>query len=444
MNRLCLQVGNVVIAGLTLCLGPGKAFGDDAADTKAELQELKRQNELLQQQLRQQQEQIEKLTQKMADFEKAAPKADETVQPNRESESAEANRSKFLPFNKVILSGEAAAGFFNSGPGGQYPNHSFRIDEAKLFLDAQLWEDIYFYTELNLTTRETGDENLHLGEIYFDFENVSQNWGWDKALSVRAGRMYIPFGEEYQSRYAVDDPLITHSLSDLWGVDEGVEIYGSAKEFHYALAVQNGGDQLLSDGNSDKSVAGRVGYDPVNWAHLSVSAMRTGDLDPQNDRLSALWFGNGFFRSTGSSKTTAFHANLLDGDARIRLPRGHLAAWGGYAEYGDNDPTRGNGRHIYYYAAEAQHDLFSNLYAAARFSQILSANGYPIVGNGDFGDYFFGAATKDLWRMSFGLGYRITSKVAVKFEYALENGETVTGEKRDHEDFWGFQVVGRF
>jgi len=76
---------------------------------------------------------------------------------------------------------------------------------------------------------------------------------------------------------------VTHSLEDLWGVDEGLELYGSFGKVSYAVAVQNGGVPGARDYNSDKSVAGRISYDPNRWLHLSVSAMRTGDLDVNGD-----------------------------------------------------------------------------------------------------------------------------------------------------------------
>src|SRR5207244_2545376 len=152
-------------------------------------------------------------------------------------------------------------------------------------------------------------------------------------------RFYIPFGEEYLVRNAIDNPLISHSLTDLWGPDLGVEFYGSLGRVRYVLAVQNGGVQTLRDFTSDKSVAARVGYDPSQWLHLSLSAMRTGALDTRGDYLSAIWFGNGYFRSLGSN-TTRFEADLVEADAQIRWSRGHLLGAGGYVHYDDNDKGR--------------------------------------------------------------------------------------------------------
>ncbi len=80
--------------------------------------------------------------------------------------------------------------------------------------------------------------------------------GSDDQLNVRVGKMNIPFGEEYQTRHAIDNPLILNSVSDFWGYDPGVEIYGALGKFSYVVAVQNGGGNGVQDDNDDKSVSG--------------------------------------------------------------------------------------------------------------------------------------------------------------------------------------------
>ncbi len=296
---------------------------------------------------------------------------------------------------------------------------------------------------MNLATREDAGLNLRLGEFYLDFENVSKLWGRDHQLNVRVGRMDVPFGEEYQSRDAIDNPLISHSLSDFWGVDEGLELYGSAGKFSYVLAVQNGGAPGGRDFTADKAVVGRVAFDPKRWLHLSVSAMRTGDLDVMNDYWSELWFANDWITPVDSTTTTLLHANLVEGDVAVRLPHGHLKAFGGYIRYGDNDPTANNGRDIYYYSVEAVHDITRQLYAGARFSQIFADQGYPMVGLGDF-DAYFGVLTKELWRLSLGMGWRFSDRLLVKAEYTLERGKELGGAPRKNEDFLGAEAAFKF
>ena len=335
--------------------------------------------------------------------------------------------------------------FFNTGREGLFPNAEFRVDEAKLFVEAPIWGDVYFFTELNLMTREAQDLSLQLGELYLDFENVSRLWHRDGMLSVRAGRMDIPFGEEYIYRDAIDNPLISHSLSDFWGVDEGIEFYGSMGKFSYVLAVQNGGMSGVRDFDADKAIAGRISFDPAPWLHLSVSGMRTGDLDAANDIWSKLWFSSGWFLPSGSTNATKYHANLVEADLSLRLPHGHIKAFGGYVRYDDNDPFADNSRDIYYYSLEGVHNLTGKLYAAVRFSQIFADKGMPIGANGQMEDYVFsGALTEEIWRLSLGLGYRWSQNLLVKAEYSFERGKEVGGDKRNHEDLFALEAAFKF
>jgi uncharacterized coiled-coil protein SlyX len=419
----------------------------DSTDTRQQLKELQQQNALLQEQLRKQQTLIESLSRQVGEIKEANDRRGrelDNLQSEMKDPSPQTKDSASLKLGKVSLSGEGGVAFFNTGSEGMFPNKEFRLDEARLFIEAPIVDEVYVYTELNLVTREEPDVQLRLGEAYLDFESVSRLWNCDHQLSVRLGRIYTPFGEEYQTRYAIDNPLISHSLSDLWAVDEGLELYGRAGKFTYAVAVQNGGLPDTRDFDSDKSVAGRIGFDPSRWLHLSVSGMRTGNLDVNGDFLSAMWFGNGFFRSLGSPGTTKFHADLVEGDLLVRLPHGHLTAFGGYIHYNDNDPSANNRRDVYYYSLEGTHDVVGKLYAGVRFSQIFAHNGFPIVGNGEFANYFFNTLTEEIWRLSLGLGYRWNQNLVLKAEYSFERGKEASGEQRDHEDLFAVEAAFRF
>jgi hypothetical protein len=317
------------------------------------------------------------------------------------------------------------------------------VDQAKLFFDAPVWGDVYAFAEVNMASYESDNVNLNLGELYVDFENVSQLWDQDRQLNIRAGRLNIPFGEEYLRRDAIDDPLITRSLSDLWGVDEGIEVYGSLGKFSYVTAVQNGGVPTSRDFNADKAIAGRLSYDPLRWLHVSVSGMRTGDINSQKDFLSEIWFGNWWLQPI-SADTTKFHANLFEGDFTIRLPRGHVSAFGGCVLYDANDPGVNDRRDNYYYSVEVAQDLVRRLYAAARFSQIFSGKGFPLVGNGNPDVYSAGPTTTGLWRLSLGLGYRWSRHLVVKAEYSFEQGTQLGGVTRNHENLFATEAAFGF
>ena len=426
-------------------LAAGLVFGSmtlHAGDTNLEEQvrALREQNGLLQQQLQKQGSLLDALTHKVNEMEAANAAREKAAEGN----PATGKKGGFN-LGKVNLSGEGGVAFFNTGSSGFSPQSDFRVDEARLFIEAPIWNEVYFYSDVDLATRENNNTQLYLNELYLDFQDVSQLWGRDSQFNVRAGRLNIPFGEEYQTRNAIDNPLVSRSLPDIWGVDPGVEIYGALGKFSYVVAVQNGGGANgVEDFNGDKSVTGRIGYDPTRWLHLSVSGMRTGDLNNPKDFTSAMWFGNGFFRSLGSPATTAFHANLVEGDATVRWKSGHVSAFGGYARYNDNDPSANNGRDIYYYSVEGVQGLSKKFYAAARFSEIKADKGLPIVGYGNFGDYFFGDLSSELWRLSLGLGYRFSDQLIIKTEYSFERGREMGGGSRSHEDFFGTEAAFKF
>jgi len=428
--------------GFALAFSSLAAAASHADDTNlaAQVQLLLQQNALLQKQLSNQGGALDALTKKVRQLE-----SENAARENAESENAAAPAKSGFNLGNVNISAEGGVAFFNTGPDGFAPHPEFRVDEARLFVEAPIWDEVYFHSDIDLATRENTDTKLYLGELYLDFEDASQLWGKDGQLNVRAGRMQIPFGEEYMSRYAMEDPLISHSLSDFWGIDPGVELYGALGKFSYVVAVQNGsGANGVEDFDGDKSVAGRISFDPNTHWHLSVSGMRTGDLDAQQDSISALWFGNGFFRSIGSPATTKFHADLVEGDLTARWHSGHVSAFGGYARYADNDPMMDNSRDIFYYSVEAEQNLPHKFYVAARFSQIFADKGYPIAGFGNFDDYYLNDLTDRLWRLSLGAGYRFSDRLELKIEYSFERGGEPDGELRDGEDFFGTEAAFKF
>ena len=417
-------------------LSPGLAARAAGENITNEVEWLREQNAVLQQQVQKQNAALDALTKKVDALEQAASQ-------NGASENAPPATSG-SNLGKVNLSAEGGVAFFNTGSGGFAPNSDFRVDEARLFVEAPIWQEVYFYSDIDLATRENTDTKLYLGELYLDFQDVSHLWGKDDQLNVRAGRMFTPFGEEYMYRYAMENPLISHSLTDIWGIDQGVELYGKLGKFNYAAAVQNGGGNGVTDYDGDKAVAGRIGFDPDPHWHFSVSGMHTGDVNVQQDMTSALWFGNAWFRSIGSPATTRFHADLVEGDITARWKSGHVSAFGGYGRYGDNDPSADNGRDIFYYSVEAAQDLPKNFFVAARFSQIFANDGYPIAGFGNYGDYFGREMTSRIWRLSLGAGYRFSDRLVLKLEYSFEDGETTDGHSRDNENFVGTEAAFKF
>lgn len=445
MLRRKLQVMALVCAvavGRTATAASSPAVASGSAEWEA----LQKRNAALEELVRQQQALIENLNRRVTVIEEGA--ASRTGQAESVADLAPPKVGSGFNLGRVNISGEGGVAFFHSGSKGLFPNSEFRVDEAKLFVEAPIWGNVYFFTELNLAQRESEDLDLRVGEFYLDFENLFGLEENPRLVNLRVGRLDVPFGEEYMVRDAIDNPLISHSLADFWGVDEGAEIYGSFGKFSYVLAVQNGGVPVTQDFTKDKAVVGRLAYDPARWLHLSVSAMRTGELDAELDSLSEIWFGGGWFRSIGDPGTTRFHANLIEGDVALRWTRGHLKAFGGAVCYDDNDPAKSNARSMYFYSVEGKQQLTRKLYAAARFGQVFADRGYPLSGNADMGEYFFNfspaALTDELWRLSLGLGYRLHENLLIKAEYTIERGQTLGGDNRDQEDLFAAEAAFKF
>lgn len=422
------------LACTSLAFAAAPLHAEDAA-----FQQLLEQNRQLVEQVKAQQKQIDDLRTRL-----------DRVEDKSSTLRSTANRGAAAPSERdrqIRLSGEASIGFFRSGADGWAPNSDFRVDDARVFIEASVWRNLYFFGGIEITTREASDEYFHAGEVYLDAENL---WtaGRIATLSLRAGRFNIPFGQEYQVRNAIDNPLVTHSLADIWGIDEGVQLYGTLGPVRYNLAVQNGGHKTLHDYDRDKAVIARLAYDATPHLTLSASAMRTGDLNVANDGMSEVWFANAFFRALGSAATTrTFTAQLAEFDAAYRWRTGHLKAAYGWASFDDDSTTADYSRDLTFYSVEARQQLGRPLFAAARYSAIDAPGGYPLAGLGAAGKYFynpFAPLTRDLHRLSLGLGYRFADPLVWKLEYTFESGNLVNRAPRSNEDMLSTLLGIRF
>jgi len=288
-------------------------------------------------------------------------------------------------------------------------------------------------------------DEIYLGEIFVDFERAGRALGLGRELNLRVGRLNLPFGEEYLVRDAINNPLISHSLADVWGVDEGVELYGEKGKFSYAIAVQNGGRALARDFDKDKSVTARVSYDPLAWLHVSASALRTGDLSVAGDAISEVWFADGVFVPIGGPTTTVFSGELYEVNATGRWEGGHLNVALGRGEYSDDDQAADNSRRMSYGSVELVQTFVGGFFGAARYSWIDAKKGCPLSGHGDRNRYLFsGALTDELRRLGLGVGYRFGPPLVIKAEYMFEDGTLLNGTKREDEDLFAAEIGLKF
>jgi hypothetical protein len=439
----------LILVGAGCCLADRHLHGQitDSADASL-VRDLVDQNRRLQAQVAAQQKTIDELGARVDALSQSSARQDQAIQGMKDNLGQQAPADGAAapdPDREVRISGDVGLAFFKSGSDGQFPNGDFRVDEARVFLEAPVLKNTFLVSEMDLVTREAYDDDFQLGDLYADFENLSGLWGQDNLLSVKAGRFDIPFGEEYESRHVMENPLISHSLSDIWGFDQGLELYGRKAPFTYVASVQDGGSDSLHNYSADKSFSGRVGWDPAAWLHLSASAMRTGELNVAGDQYSAVWFGNALFRALGpASVTTQFGANLLEVDAAGRWQGGSLKAAAGTVRFGDNDPQADDSRHADYFYIEAVQRLSEGFFGAARFSQISAPRGFPVVGQGNFGEYDYEESTTRLNRLSMGVGYQFGPPMVLKVEVSPEWGRTTDGDNRDQEDVFSTELGLKF
>ena len=365
----------------------------------------------------------------------------------RTAEPAETESSEGVGWTlhvPLALSGEGAVAFFDTGSKGKAPNSEFRIDEARLFLDVRLAETAFLYTEVNYTEREDGNTDARVGEFFLEFADIGAGALGEWAPTVRAGRLQIPVGEEYAHRYARDNPLISHSVADLWGVDEGVSLFGRHGEFDYVLAVQNGGYEKLEDGNNDKSVAARAGW---TRGHLRISASgyRSGDISVAHDECAELWFADSYLMPLGDPATTRdFSITLAQLDARWSWAGGSVGAFGGELSYDDDDTAADHARDAWYGALEVVQNLSARWYGAGRYSWIRSADGYRVLGQGGYVPEVAPTLADHVERTTLGVGCRLNPHVTLKSEYSWERGEWTAGGHLRDRDLFAAQAVYAF
>lgn len=134
-------------------------------------------------------------------------------------------------------------------------------------------------------------------------------------------------------------------------------------------------------------------------------------------------------------------------DATVHWDGGHVGAALGGVSFDDNDTAADNSRRMTYGYVEAVQAFTEPLFGAVRYSRIDAPGGYPLVGWGDSGRYFFSPfapLTEELNRLSVGLGYRFGPPLVLKFEYTFEWGRQSNGVERDRENFFGTELGLKF
>jgi hypothetical protein len=362
---------------------------------------------------------------------------------------------------RVRLSGSANVGFYGGESDSVTPIDAFQVRDARFFVEADLAHDVQvggqtlvrdvgFLFEWNLV--RLGELENDVGELYVDFQHLfGSTW-----LSFQVGRFQIPVGENYL-RFAqgfYKNPFISNTVGGPWWWDEGIRIYGNDREhrFGYVASVSNGETPFNDDPNQERQFSLKLYTNPTRWLHLSVSALRSGNMGSSVANASgALWLGESWARAYGSNTNVPNVVNravvpdgpseltgstLVAGDAILSFPDiGRL--WLGYGRY--DIRSKGSGiydRGLRYWIAELvlEGALVSPLLRP--FYVGLRANGLDSSERGEgyrLDARYAGSLGYDIESIedySLALGWRLNDLVTLKAEYTLEDVDVVPGLPR--------------
>ncbi len=359
---------------------------------------------------------------------------------------------------RLRLSGNADVGFLYGEAHSRAPDGRWVIDNARLFLDADLigaddlplegWlDDASLYLEWDLYRHTAFLDDV--GSLYVRLDHL----GGCNALSLKLGRMALPFGYEY-TRWSEDrpkNPLPGFSAAQPYGWDEGLELFGAFGDgwLSYQAGLFDGDDAVGVNTQATPSFAGKLTLSPLAWLSVSGSGYTSGKLGTVgHPEWSALIVASTPFPPLGPNPYDPNYTDTSeDPDAEpVRLDGVHAwevdivlddhasrQVWLGYGEVridGRGEPI--TGRRLRYGVAEGMLGLdvispsLERLYVAARLSFIGTFDdrrGHLL--NADDDGFELGFDTQLVRIAELGFGVRITRHLTLKAEYAAVDFDVV-------------------
>jgi len=375
---------------------------------------------------------------------------------------------------RLHVGGNGAVRFMDGEARAQLERNSgFMVYQAGLVFDMDIAENMSFWYDFALIREgaaRASSESFSREQAYVRWDNLfRREW-----LNLKAGRVFMPYGEEYLRWNAVNNPLASYSVAFPWALDEGVLLFGdvlSRDRLSYALTVQNGNTRFNMDDNNEKTVAVKIAGKPLSWLSASASYLNLGRQGTDASKGIAEWWLSGqnivtvgtttapAGRSPGRSVNgRAYEANLTAAGAL-----GHVWTSYGYFDMRDSGGRNYN-RLIRYFAVEVLGELPKTGrkgYLAGRFSTVGTYHperGYAFAGtelaggtnnSSPYSNYNFDQ--RDLTRCSLGGGWRMTDRSVLKAEYSWETTHLIEPAKtpsnmaqRDKRDFLIFEAALKF
>lgn len=359
-------------------------------------------------------------------------------------------------WNNLDVYGFAAAGFYDTGPAGTREHGGFEIREATLFVEADVWTDVSVFMELQTNRLDADDTKfVRTAEMYLWMRELDLFGAFP--IGVKLGRFDIPFGEEYLTQDAIDNPLISTSAAYPYGWDEGVLLYGGDERLAWVVAVTDGTDTRSRDDNGEKAVNLKLSGQLGDSVHAALSLMRNGGSGE-----SALEFGGSHVEPIGRAGASALGRSASERvDARfgqldvkvdfrwMQLPA-TLSLSYGEARLDDEDSRFD--RDLRWYSVEPHVRIDHEWYVVGRYSEIGTDDadeGFHLDGKTFAGgSAAFGDDANRLRRWGAGIGWRPNERVRMKLEvgadaYRIIDASSLRARNGDRR-FVGLEAAARF
>jgi hypothetical protein len=375
-------------------------------------------------------------------------------------ESLGASRARVADWaERIQLSGTTSFGYFDGARDSVFPEGSFDVWDARIFLDADLGADLRtgggdrMLQDLGLVFEwdlvRVGRLQNQVGELYADLRGVA-DLPW---LNFQVGRFQIPVGEAYLrfSRGVRDNPFVTNPVGATWWWDEGVRAHGTTDDgrFGYVMSVSDGETPFNADLDSDVQTTLKLFTRPTEWLQLSASGLRSGAIGSESSPAQgALWLGEAWPRAFGSGTSVESFdhgapladgpfqlegVSLLGGDGIVHF--GELARlWLAYGHvWIDSAGASVYDRELDYWIAELLFEGGAVAPELAPFYLGLRSSGLGTFDRdqGYLLDVRYGSQLgynmSELQAVSLVLGWRLTQLLTLRAEYTRQRIELVRG-----------------
>lgn len=358
---------------------------------------------------------------------------------------------------KLKISGRWAAGYYDSGENGSFPDGSFQAPEAKLRFDFQ--PDKYNTITMRMNLNNATFNNLD----YFyvdskDFLPFLKDTPF--TLESRIGRFKLDYGEETWSNNPVESAVISNSAGNVAGNDEGVQLSGKISVYKpmpikWSASITNGNSSTGADNENSKAFSGKIAINPLEDMYLSASYYHSDDMENGASEFSIAGL------SSAPTNATNWTREMWEVDARYDFKKGKKpldppaytdsvayvrGAFGQFWDDGEiSGVLRGLTSHLAvedrdgnYGFVEGLYNINPKLYAAYRYSIVDLERGQTASLNG--------ITANRHQRHSLGLGWRWSDKTILKAEYTWNKESDVTRTQfgMDKNDQISAAIVSNF